>query len=237
MLSPNTYSTFGSLIRKLLKSMDQFNSTDLTLAGPNSPDVDNSGTRAGLCLNLALHQIYDLIKDSKYLEAYPSTKLSSKTDVEFIDLDEEAFLDEIEAITEATNNYRLIRRSWGWYRDHYTDPSEAGGTPQWYIRRGNRVYLAPRPNAIINYTIDFKKFTGDLEVNADLPLIPTHYDYWIISEAKEYFRKMENDDYVMVVPEQRSIAMDSIFSGYDTEMQAGSAINRNEQRGTPFDRL
>jgi len=93
MASPLTSTTFANLIKKLLKTLDNYNSTDLTRS-TTSTDQNSSGELAGIVLNHALHEIYDLIKDSKYLKALPSTNLSSIADQDYIDLDVEPYLDD-----------------------------------------------------------------------------------------------------------------------------------------------
>lgn len=241
MPSPNNNSTFIVLIRKLLRSLDQFNSTDLTLADTNNPNRDTSGVRAGLCINRALQKIYDLIKDSKYMDSFPTTSLSTTIDQDFIDLDEETTLDDIEAITDTANDYRLTRRSWSWYKSHFPDPSQSSGIPQYYIRRDTRIYLAPRPNGVINYTVDFRKFTGDLKVHDDLCILPTRYDYWIIDEALVNWYSMEDPSSVpeLIILERnnsRQTALESIFTSYDRILQAGSNTEGDSLGIFPYSR-
>ncbi len=229
---PSTLITtkLSDLIIDFLKSLDAYNSTDLSISGISAgayTDVDTSGERARRCLNKGLHLIYDLIKDSKYLESYPTTRLSSQEGIDYIELDPETYLDDIEAITDTTNNYKLIKRSWAWYRMNVPNPANATGDPQFYIRRGSRVYLTPRPTSVRTYTIDFRKYTEDLKNNGDQPLLPTHYDYWIISESIQFWKRMEDENYVMVEPPERYIALGSIFSDYDSSSQVGSHMNHD----------
>ena len=226
-LSPLTNTTLSGLIKKLLISIDSYNSTDLSLETPTTLTVDSLGERARMCINMALHQIYDLIKDSKYLEAYPTTALSSTADQDFIDLDPEAFLDSIEAISDTTNQYKLIKKTWNWYRKYFAAPANSTGVPVYYVRRGDRIYLAPRPSGVVTYTIDFKKFTGDLKLNGDVSLLPTHYDYWIVSEAKVIWWEMEDPTAVppLVVAERdskRQTAIESVSANYDSTLQSSS---------------
>ena len=239
--SPNTHTPLGDLIVKLLFALDSYNATDLTLSTPTTPS-ETSGERARLCINSALQMMYDLIKDSKYLAAFPTTALSSEDNIDFIQLDEVTQLDDIEAILDTTNNFKLIRKSWQWYRHNFPDPSTSTGTPKWYIRRENRIYLAPRPSGPLTYTIDFRKFTEDLKKNADLPLLPTRYDYWIVAEAKVKWAEMEDpasvpELFISERNDQRVTAMASIFSGYDETSQLGSCINRYLPRTGGFDKL
>lgn len=233
------HTNFGGLIKKLLKSLDSYNADDLTISTP-SVDQDTLGERAGIAINLALHQIYDLIKGSKYTEAYPSTSLSSEINKDYISLDPESYLDDIEAVTDTENDLSLIQKSWAWYRRNFSDPSGTPGTPEFYIRRGNRLYLAPRPSAIINYTIDFQKLTDDLILNGDLPLLPTHYDYWILAEAKVQWFEMEDPSAVpaLVISERnekRQTAIDSIFSNFGRIMQSKSNTENENTGVMPFE--
>ena len=104
-----------------------------------------------------------------------------------------------------------------------------------YIRRGNRVYLAPTPSSAITYTTDFIKFTGDLKLAGDLPLVPTHFDKWIISEAKIFWYGMEDPASIppVMISERdltRQNSLESIFSDYDIIRQSGSNTE-NESLG------
>ena len=242
MISPNTHSTAEELVRKLLQSMDQFNADDMALPNVTYPNRDTSGARALNAINLALPEMYTLIKDSRYMEAFPSTALSSTAGVDYIPLDAEAFLDEIESITDTTNNYKLNRRDWTWYKQTYPDPSEASGNPTDYVRRNDRIYLGPRPTSVINYTIDFRKFTGDLFNKGDMPLLPTPYDFWIIAEARVRWHMMEDISSVpaLAISERntaRENALNSIFSGYNQGGQMGSAVRSSVPKIGGWDRL
>lgn len=241
MSSPLTHTRFSELIKKTAKSLDYYNSGDLSVS-TETTDQNTSGEIIGIAINNALHQIYDLIKDSRYLEAFPTTKLSTEAGKDWVDLDPEAFLDEIESIADTSNNIKLTKKSWNWYRRNYPDPSDATGNPIFYIRRDTRLYLAPQPSSVIPLTIDFRKFTGDLKLGGDLPLLPTHYDYWIMAEAKVKF--YETLDALEIPPfivsernEARATAMGSIFSDYDSSLQAGSNFGRRSERVGAFDRL
>lgn len=244
MSSPTTHTTFLNLIKKLLKLIDNYSmsggaATDLTRS-TTTTDQNTSGEIAGLCINSALHICYDLVKDSKYLQALPSTKFSSVINQDYIDLDLEPYLDEIEAITEGTNNVKLIRKSWSWYRKHYPDPSESTGNPIYYVRRNNRIYLAPRPNSVINYTVDFVKLVEDLVSDGDVPLLPSHYDYWIIVEAAYEWYKMEDPNSIPEVvvldrADKREIATNAILSAYDELSVSQSHWNESAPNSYPYD--
>lgn len=241
MPSPLTNSTLQDLIKKFLKSIDNWNSTDVGLS-TDTVDSNSSGEVARICLNQALHGQYALIKDSKYLEAYPTTTFKTVAGQDYIELASEASLDEVESIIDTTNNVKLIKKSWNWYRRNYLDPSLNSGNPQFYIRRNERVYFAPRPNSIVNLLTDFRKFTGDLKLNGDVCLLPTSFDFWTIAETKVKWFEMEDPESVppLIITERndaRANALSSIFSDYDNSLQAGSSINRRSLRVGAFDRL
>lgn len=229
--SPLNHTNLQGLIKKLLKALDNYNSLDLDLSTPNS-DKNTSGEVAAICINIALHTCYDLVKESKYLKALPSTSFSSVASRDYIDLDIIPGLDEIESITESTNHIRLVKRSWNWYRQNYPDPSLTSGVPYYYIRRNSRIYLAPRPASAINYTIDFVKLMNDLKLNGDVSLLPTHYDYWVIAEAKVKWAEMEDPaavppSFISERNEARDIAVNAILSAYDESYQSDSHWDNN----------
>ena len=218
MNSPLTHTTFTNLKKNFLKMLDNFNANDLT--GTNS-----SGEIAGICINKALHKIYDMIRDSKYVQSLPSTNFSSAIGVDYIDLDIEEYLDEIESITDTTNNLRLTRKSWDWYRRHVPNPSNVTGIPTVYARRFSRIYLTPQPTSIIQYTCDFIKNTNDLVDDNAISLLPTKFDYFINAEARVEWYMMEDSNAVPVsVIEERNdmreIALSSILSNFDTFSQS-----------------
>lgn len=241
MNTPFVSTPLNQLINKFLISIDNYQSNDLTLSTPSTTQ-ETTGEVARICINLALHKIYDLIKDSKYLQTLPTTQFSSVAGQDFIDLDINPAIDEIESITENTNHIRLIRRSWNWYRMTFPDPSQTSGIPYYYIRRNNRIYLAPRPASVINYTIDFVKLMNDLIRPGDIPLLPTHYDYWIIAEAKVQWAQMEDAENVPATfiterDKAEETAMNAIMSAYDQSYQANSHwSNSNLPRNWGYDR-
>lgn len=226
MATPLTHSTLSKLIVKLLMALDQYNSTDTGVSDADTT-VDTAGERARVCINLALHRIYSLIKDSKYLESYPVSTLSSSPNQDFIELDPEAFLDDIESISDETNQYSLEQKSWSWYKRNVPDPAQVTGDPLYYIRRGNRVYITPRPTSVIQYVFSFRKLTVDLKLPNDLPLIPVQYDTWIIHEARVEWYVMEDPSSVpaLVISERddtRAAALGSVNTSFDRVIQSGS---------------
>ena len=226
MPSPLTHSTLTQLIVKFAMSFDGYNSSDLSISTPSTV-VDTTGERARVCINLALHQIYSLIKDSKYLEAYPVSTLSSSPNQDFINLDPEAFLDDIESVSDETNQYSLEQKSWSWYKRNVPDPAQVTGDPLYYIRRGDRVYLTPRPTSTINYTISFRKLTVDLKLGGDMSLLPVQYDTWIIAESIVKWYVMEDPSSVpaLVISERddtRAAGLASVNTSFDRVMQSGS---------------
>lgn len=226
MPSPLTHSTLTQLIVKLAMSLDGYNSSDLTISSGTTV-VDTLGERARVCINLALHKIYSLIKDSKYLDAYPVSTLPSVINQDFIDLDPEAFLDDIESMNDEVNDYPLTQKSWSWYKRNVPDPSQTTGNPLYYIRRGNRVYITPRPTSAINYVIAFRKLTVDLKLGGDYSLLPVQYDTWIIHEARVEHYLMEDPSSVpaLVIAERddtRAAGMASVNTSFDQVRQSGS---------------
>lgn len=221
------FSTLEQLIVKFLKSADSYNASDSTVSTPDA-DQDTAWERAKICLNQALGLIYSLIKDSRYLEAYPTTALLLKANEDYLDLDEAAFLDHIESITDTSNTkIKLEQKTWAWYRRNVPDPSQTTGDPMYYIRRNNRVYFTPRTTSDRNFVIDFRKLTEDLKLLGDMTLLPNQYDFWIISEALVIWYTMEDPTSVpaLVIEERnekRAAAVGSIKVSYDQIRQAGS---------------
>lgn len=229
--SPLTSTSFSELIKKFLKAIDNY-ASDLTRS-TTSTDQNTTGEVAGICINLALHKCYDLVKISKYLQALPTTSLVSTASQDYIELEILSNLDEIESIMDTSNNIRLLRKSWNFYRKNYPDPSKVNGNPIIYARRNNRIYLAPRPTTAITYTTDFVKLTNDLVNDGDVPLLPTNYDYWVIDEAKVIWAEMEDADSVPQSfkesrADSRQTAMNAILSGFDQELEAESHWNENQ---------
>ena len=241
MPTPLTSSTLTQLIVKVMMAWDSWNSTDTTISTTDTTN-DTSGERARQAINRALQLIYALIKDSKYLEAYPTTALSSTANQDYIDLDPEAYLDDIDAITETTNQkIRLTRRSWSWYRTNYPDPSQAVGDPVYYIRRGNRVYLAPRPSSAVPYTIDYRKIPKELSLGGDVPLIPNSLDFWVVAESVVILYIMEDPSSVpaQVLVERndaRAAGLNSVNTSFDKPMQSGSNTESDGRHSYPYKR-
>lgn len=242
MPSPLTHSTLLTLIKKLLLAIDSYNSDDVTIETPSTLTLDTLGERARLCLNFALSGIYGLIKDSKYLEAYPTTAYSSIANQDYIELAIVPELDDIESVVDTSNDFKLVKKSWAWYRRNFTDPSSQTGTPNYYILRNERMYLAPRPSAILPYLVDFKKLTRDLRLNGDVILIPEQFDGWVIQEAKVRWFEMEDPTSVppLIISERDSIrqtSLDTILTGYDNYRVAAAHFNRsNEPRSYGYQR-
>ena len=233
------HSNLGQLIKKLLLSVDSYNSTDLTIETPSNTTVDGLGERARLCINFALHECYKLVKDSRYLESPGPQTISSVANQDYIDLDSITELDDIESITEATNKLKLTRKSWNWYRRMVPDPSNATGVPGFYIRRNNRVYLTPRPTSAISYIFDFRKFTDDLSDEGQFSLLPSKYDGWIIAEAKVKWSEMEDPSAVpaLYIEERNDVrqnSIDDILTSYDRVIQSGSHTEPEGSIGLPY---
>lgn len=224
--STQTHTKLSSLVIKFLKAIDSYNENDLSVSDTDT-DQDTLGERARIVLNLALSNIYGMIKDSKYLDAMPTTALVSTADQDFIQLDIVPQIDDVEKVLDTENDYRLERKSWAWYRRNYPDPASSTGRPLIYIIRNDRMYLAPRPTEAVTYTVDYRKLTDDLELPGDLPLLPTQYDAWIISEAKVWWYGMEDPTSVppILVSERnqiREISLGAINVSFDHPRQSAS---------------
>lgn len=240
MESPNTSTKFSSLIVKLLKSIDSYNNQDLSRS-TDTVDQNSSGEVAGICINNALSKMYDLAKDSRYLQAKPTQKLKATQGQEFIELDIEPTLDEIESVNDTDRNFKLVKKSWWWYRRYYPNPAIASGIPNYYIRRFDRIYLAPTPSQDITYTVDFIRFKGELVQDSDVSVFPSQYDYWIIAEARVEWAKMEDPDSIppIIISERndaRQIALDAIYSGFDDTKQLENNFYRRLRRKN-FERI
>lgn len=226
MFSPLDHSTFSQLRIKLLKQLDNYN--------PNEGSgVNSSLAQAGICINNALHKAYDLCKGSKYTEALPTTRFSSVANQTYIDLDPECYLDDIESIVDTVNQIQLVQKSWWWYRRNFPAYDSQSGVPIFYVRRRNRIYLAPTPTGAITYTLDFQKMQKDLVNDGDISLLPTHYDYWIIAEAEVEWCMMEDKDNIpqIVLNERdksRQMALDSIFSSFNKTLQSSSHFGSDD---------
>lgn len=216
-------SSLQTLRVKLLKLLDNYNANDLS--GTNS-----SGEIADLCINDALQLIYALIKDSTYMQAYPSTNLVSVIDQEYIDIGGITDADRIVTIRDTTNNMTLECIPYWVLRQEVPNPAQNTGIPIRYARLFGRVYLSPRPTSVIIYTSDYIKFYPQLTANSDTALIPSHYDDWIMKEAMVKWYMMEDKDGVpaLAVSERdqaRVIYRNDIMSEYDLTPEAQSHWN------------
>jgi len=184
-------STLTTLRSRFLCLIDNYNANDLT--GTNS-----SGDVADLCINDALQLIYAQLKDSKFMQSYPSTSLVSVADQAYINLSGITDLDEIAALKDTTNDITLTKILPSEYFEQIPDPSASTGTPSRYYRIFNRIYLDPRPTSVITYTTEYIKAYPILSSDSDAALIPSKYDDWICKEARVIWYMMED---VLSVPE------------------------------------
>ena len=95
------------------------------------------------------------------------------------------------------------------------------------MRRGNRIYLTPRPTSAIQYVISFRKLTVDLKLGGDYSLLPVQFDTWIIHEARVEWYIMEDPSSVpaLVISERddtRAAGIASVNTSFDQVRQAGS---------------
>ena len=194
-----TGSTLTVLRKEFLLSIDQYNSDDLTGDG-------SSGDQARRALNQALNFIYSKIKGSNIMQSNPSTGLASTADQDYIELSAIGDLDNITNLTDPTNQFKLIEIPFWKYRAMAPDPSQATGTPRWYARLFNRIYLTPRPDSVITYTADYNKVVADLSADSDQALIPAKLNYWIYAEANVFWQIMEDKTDVQAVQVLRNFA-------------------------------
>jgi hypothetical protein len=220
MESPLTHTTLTNLRTNFLKLLDNYNANDLT--GTNS-----SGEVANLCINDALQLIYTQIKDSKFMQGYASTLLSSTIDQEYIELSGISDLDEITAIKDTTNNITLKKIMPYEYFSQVPDTSDHTGTPVRYCRVRDRIYLDSRPTSVIVYTTEYIRKYARLVLENDTPLIPTRYDDWIYKEARVLWYMNEDIQSVpaVVISERddaRELYINDIMSNFDLVSQSKS---------------
>ena len=217
-----TGSTQTVLRSKFLRYIDNYNASDLT--GTNS-----SGDIADICINEALQIIYQMIKSSRYMDAYASTSLASTADQAYIELSAISDLDELLALKDTTNVFTLLEISPWEYFAQVPSPANKTGTPYRYCRIFNRIYLDPRPTAVITYTSEYKKTYARLASDSDTALIPSKFDAWIMEEARIKWLMMEDISNVNAIQVSRierdriqEIAMADIGSQFNRISQAAS---------------
>lgn len=230
-------STLTVLRKAFLIQIDNYNANDLT--GDAS-----SGDLATKSINKALQKIYSIVKDEKFMEAYPSTALVSVSGTDYIALSGISDLDEIKNIMDTTNRYKLVYIPFWKYREWSPNPSLVTGTPTHYTKLFERLYLYPRPNAAITYTTDFVKSYAELSADGDVALLPSKYNYWIYAEAEVEWYKMQdpyNIPQIVLTERQRcyDIALQDIMSAFNENLQADGIFFRQNDRPrnlyTPFD--
>lgn len=238
--SPSTAGSTGSTLtvlqKKLLLSVDNYNAGDLSGDG-------SAGDQATRALNQALQKIYSMIKDSRYVQAYPdTTSLASVAGTDYIALSGITDLDAIIAITDPTNQYKLTQIPFWKYRMWSPDPSQSTGTPTHYARIFDRIYLYPRPDAAVDYTVDYQRTYADLSSGSDQAAIPAKYDYWIIAEAALHWQRMKDpadlatmQTYKLMVDEAREAAEKDIYGDFDQEKVAESHWDHYEATHLRFD--
>ena len=215
-----TGTTQANLRTRFLKLIDNYNANDLT--GTNS-----SGEVADLVINDALQLIYAQLKDSKFMQAYPSTSLASVADQAYIELSGISDLDEIAALKDTSNNITLKKILPYQYFGQVPDPADSTGTPVRYCRIFNRIYLDPRPTAVITYTTEYIKNYARLASDSDTALIPSKYDDWICKEARVLWYMNEDIQSVpqVVINERddaRELYIKDAMSNFDLVSQAKS---------------
>lgn len=229
-------TTLVNLRSRFLRLIDNYNANDLT--GTNS-----SGDVADLCINDGLQTIYSKIKASRFTQQYSSTALASTADQAYIELSAITDIDEIVAIKDTANQWKLREISPDQYFRSVPSPASVTGTPHEYCRILNRVYLNPRPTSVITYTTEYRRSYGRLSSDSDAALIPSKYDRWIMAEAWVIWLMGEDPNAVSAiqiaqVERQRSedIFMNDMFSDFDRIPLSGSHFLENEERGwLPYD--
>lgn len=180
-----TGSTLANLRSRFLRLIDNYNANDLS--GTNS-----SGDIADLCLNNALQIIYADIKNSIYLDAYGSSGLISTANQAYIELSAISDLDNLVAIKDQTNLYTLVEIEPWQYFLMVPKTDQVTGTPYWWTRIFNRIYLVPTPTSAITYVTEYKKTYARLASDSDTALIPSKYDPWVYEEARVQWLMMED---------------------------------------------
>ena len=227
-----TGSTFAFLIDEFLKRIDNYNALDLDYSTANT-----SGNVAGICINNALQTIYSKLKASRYLEAYSSTALASVADQAYIELSGISDLDEIVAVKDTTNQWKLREIKPEQYFRSVPSPASVTGTPIEYCRIFNRIYLNPRPTSVITYTTEYRKNYANLASSSDTALIPSKYNSWIYSEAYVIWLMGEDinaSGAIQVAQSERDrveqIFLNDIFSNFDFVPQGRSHFLENDER-------
>lgn len=218
-------STLTVLQKSVLLGLDNYNPNDLTGDG-------SSGDQATRSINKALQKIYSLIKDSKFMQAYGSTSLASVASQDYIALSAISDLDEVVSVLDTSNNITLqYIEPWKYFQT--PNPANVTGVPFQYTRIFNRIYLRPRPTAVITYTTQYRKTYADLSAGSDVALIPSKYNYWILAEAMVEWKIMEDPNAVPAIllserDKVRDIAMMDILSEYNKVIVSDSHWGSND---------
>lgn len=221
-----TGSTFSTLKTKLLKLIDNFNGTGSTTGDTGNNSSDDI---AGIAINHALQKCYSLVKNSKYMQAYPVSTLVSVADQNYIELSGISDLDEIYSMQDTVHNRTLYCIPYWKYKFEVPDPAKVTGIPYRYARWFNRIYLDPRPTDAWTYQTDYIKNFQELSLASDQSLIPSKYDFWIISEAMVIWFLMEDPSNTGVLEEVKSdrndarlMAVNDILAEFDQVPEATS---------------
>ena len=159
-------STLTTLRKEFLLSIDQYNANDLTGDG-------SAGDRAVSCINQALQKIYSMIKDTRYLQAYPSNSISTTASQQYVNLSGISDLDEVEMVVDRSNNIVLKKVPFWKLREMNIDPSETSGNPVFYARIFDRLYFSPTPDSAITLHITYRKLIADLSGDNDQAALPS----------------------------------------------------------------
>ena len=114
--------------------------------------------------------------------------------------------------------------------------------PYQYCRIFNRIYVRPRPTAVITYTTEYVKTYARLASDSDTALIPTKYDDWIYKEARVLWLMMEDISNIGAIQiakierdEAREIYRNDIMSKFNLVMVGQSHWGDRKIRNYDFD--
>ena len=212
----NAGSTLTVLQKEFLLSIDEYNADDLSGDG-------SVGDRATACINQALQKMYSIVKDTRYLAAYPSTAITTTSSQNYIELSGISDLDEVEQVHEVTNDIVLKKLPYWRIREINIDDSTNTGNPTFYSRLFNRLYFSPTPSSALNLTIQYRKLISDLSSGSDQSALPSKFNYWIYAEAHICWQRMQDigdtaslQNIVAIAEDARTSALEDIRSEFDS---------------------
>lgn len=168
----------------------------------NEPDDNTTSlTRMGTFINQSYQEVVAYM-GRRVLE--DTTTVSTVADQEYVALSSmtpavntTSTVDEFSRVYQTTTDNALERWSIQQYRQKVPDVSTAEGTPLAYARWRDRLYLFPRPDAVITLYADIWVVPIALSGDADTMVASlTHkYDEWILAGAVyRWFQFIDPDD-------------------------------------------